>query len=430
MHRIEGAPSTRTDFLLRAETVVRADSPHGRALLLVNVRHLRDINVALGSARTDRVLQQLNDCFAAQLRTGDLSAHLGGDEYGVLLTQLPNPSVALLAAAKLHNAVKPALIVGSDEVPIRLTIGIAIAQAGDSAESLLRKANIAVADARRTERESVLYSEDLRAGNQDWLSLRRELREAIDNGELQLHYQPKIDLATGAVRGAEALMRWPSPARGWVPPDVFIAIAEQSDLIEPLSFWSVNTALRQCSLFRSKLECASVAVNLSANILHHPHLVETVARAMNIWGTQPGNLILEVTESAMMRDPTASLRTLQTLHDQGITVSIDDFGTGYSSLAYLKKLPIRELKIDKSFVINMHNDRDDESIVRAIVDLSHTLGVAVVAEGIENADTLDRLARMGCDYGQGYFIARPMPADAMLDWVAARDAHAPLPECR
>lgn len=430
MHRIEGAPSTRTDFLLRAETVVRADSPHGRALLLVNVRHLRDINVALGSARTDRVLQQLNDCFAAQLRTGDLSAHLGGDEYGVLLTQLPNPSVALLAAAKLHNAVKPALIVGSDEVPIRLTIGIAIAQAGDSAESLLRKANIAVADARRTERESVLYSEDLRAGNQDWLSLRRELREAIDNGELQLHYQPKIDLATGAVRGAEALMRWPSPARGWVPPDVFIAIAEQSDLIEPLSFWSVNTALRQCSLFRSKLECASVAVNLSANILHHPHLVETVARAMNIWGTQPGNLILEVTESAMMRDPAASLRTLQTLHDQGITVSIDDFGTGYSSLAYLKKLPIRELKIDKSFVINMHNDRDDESIVRAIVDLSHTLGVAVVAEGIENADTLDRLARMGCDYGQGYFIARPMPADAMLDWVAARDAHAPLPECR
>lgn len=430
MHRIEGALSTRTDFLLRTEAVVRADSPHGRALLLVNVRHMRDINVALGSAQTDRVLQELNDCFAAQLRTGDLSAHLGGDEYGVLLTQLPNPSVALLAAAKLHNAVKPALIVGNDEVPIRLTIGIAIAQAGDSAESLLRKANIAVADARRTERESVLYSEDLRAGNQDWLSLRRELREAIDNGELQLHYQPKIDLATGAVRGAEALTRWPSPARGWVPPDVFIAIAEQSDLIEPLSFWSVNTALRQCSLFRSKLECASVAVNLSANILHHPHLVETVARAMNIWGTQPGNLILEVTESAMMRDPAASLRTLQTLHDQGITVSIDDFGTGYSSLAYLKKLPIRELKIDKSFVINMHNDRDDESIVRAIVDLSHTLGVAVVAEGIENADTLDRLARMGCDYGQGYFIARPMPADAMLDWVAARDAHAPLPECR
>lgn len=430
MHRTEGALSTRTDFLLRTETVVRADSPHGRALLLVNVRHLRDINVALGSARTDRVLQQLNDCFAAQLRTGDLSAHLGGDEYGVLLTQLPNPSVALLAAAKLHNAVKPALTVDSDEVPIRLTIGIAIAQAGDSAESLLRKANIAVADARRTERESVLYSEDLRAGNQDWLSLRKELREAIDNGELQLHYQPKIDLATGAVRGAEALMRWPSPARGWVPPDVFIAIAEQSDLIEPLSFWSINTALRQCSLCRSKLECASVAVNLSANILHHPHLVEIVARAMNIWGTQPGNLILEVTESAMMRDPAASLRTLQTLHDQGITISIDDFGTGYSSLAYLKKLPIRELKIDKSFVINMHNDRDDESIVRAIVDLSHTLGVAVVAEGIENADTLDRLARMGCDYGQGYFIARPMPADAMLDWVAARDALAPLSGCR
>lgn len=416
------ALNSRDDFLQRVDALIRTGSAHERALLVINVRHLRDMNIALGSARTDRLLLQLRERFSAQVRADDVAAHLGGDEYGIFLSRLPSPAVASLAAAKLHGCVKPVVAIDGDEVPVRLNIGIASVLMGDTAETALRKANTAVADARRSERETVTYSESIRSTEQDSLALRKELRGALENGDLQLYYQPKIDLATGAVHSAEALMRWRSSTRGWVPPEVFVAIAEQPELIEPFSFWAINTALRQRSLCRSKPNGTSVAVNLSANILHHPHLVEIVTRAMNIWGTQPGNLILEVTESAMMHDPAASLRTLQMLHDQGITISVDDFGTGYSSLAYLKKLPIRELKIDKSFVLNMHNDRDDESIVRAIIDLSHTLGVAVVAEGIENADTLDRLTRMGCDYGQGFFIAKPMPADGMREWVASRDA--------
>jgi diguanylate cyclase len=405
-------------FLEKVEHVLRTDTQAVRALLIVNVRHLREINIALGSARTDRLLTHLAGHFSRQMRADDPVAHLGADEFGILLTRLPNPDVATLAAAKLHASVKPAVDFDGQEIPVRLNIGIALCtDADNNSEEVLRRACIAVAEARRSEREDVVYNDALKSASQDGLDLRRELRMAIESGELQLHYQPKVRLASGEVSGAEALMRWQSPLRGRVPPDVFIPIAEQSELIEPLSFWSLNAALRQCSICRTRFDCLSVAVNLSARILHHPHLVDVLTRAMNIWGTQPGKLILEVTESAMMRDPTASLRTLQTLHDAGITISIDDFGTGYSSLAYLKRLPIRELKIDKSFVLNMHNDRDDESIVRAIVDLSHNLGVTVVAEGIETQDAFDKLNAMGCDYGQGYFIARPMAAEAMIEWM-------------
>jgi EAL domain-containing protein (putative c-di-GMP-specific phosphodiesterase class I) len=296
-------------------------------------------------------------------------------------------------------------------------------------EELLRRASIAIVEARKINRDTVLFSDVLRSSGQNWLGLRKDLHMAIERDELQLYYQPKVRLDTGQVCGAEALMRWHSPARGWVPPDEFIPIAEKSDLIEPLSFWSINAALRQCSICRQHYDCLSVAVNLSAVILHHPYLVDILMRAMNIWGTQPGRLILEVTESAMMRDPAASMRTLQTLHDAGITISIDDFGTGYSSLAYLKRLPIDELKIDKSFVLNMHNDAGDEKIVRAIVDLSHNLGVKVVAEGIETQEAYDKLTAMGCDYGQGFLIAKPMSADKIMEWMNGGSAWSAPSSC-
>ena len=408
----------RVSFLEEVCRILDSKAGACRAMLLVNVRYLRETNIAIGSAQTDRLLAYLCGYFATQLRVDDIVAHLGADEFGIFLTCLPNPEVANLAADKLHSAVRAAIECDGFEIPVQLSIGIALCtESGLDGEELLRRASIAIVEARKINRDTVLFSDVLRSSGQNWLGLRKDLHMAIERDELQLYYQPKVRLDTGQVCGAEALMRWHSPERGWVPPDEFIPIAEKSDLIESLSFWSINAALRQCSICHQHYDCLSVAVNLSAVILHHPHLVDILMRSMNIWGTQPGRLILEVTESAMMRDPTASMRTLQTLHDAGITISIDDFGTGYSSLAYLKRLPIDELKIDKSFVLNMHNDAGDEKIVRAIIDLSHNLGVKVVAEGIETQEAYDKLTAMGCDYGQGFLIAKPMSTDKIMEWM-------------
>ena len=223
----------------------------------------------------------------------------------------------------------------------------------------------------------------------------------------------------GTLGGCEALARWKHAQLGWIRPDHFIAVAESSGLIDTLTYWSINTALREWSEFCQSGAQGSIAINLSAKLLQMSEVVELVSRAMNIWGAEPATLVFEVTESAMMSDPDAALRTLSALHELGITLSIDDFGTGYSSLAYLRNLPVEELKIDKSFVLHMTEDQQDRKIVQSIIDLAHNLEMRVVAEGIENQQTLDMLIAMGCDYGQGYYIGRPMPIDEMSPWMEA-----------
>ena len=217
--------------------------------------------------------------------------------------------------------------------------------------------------------------------------------------------------------GGEALARWHHREMGWIRPDIFVDIAEKIGLIDTLTYWSLNVALREWSQLGRAFSPASVAVNLSAKLLHAPELVPMVERALNIWGASPGSVVLEVTESAMMADPDAALRTLTALHEMGITLSIDDFGTGYSSLAYLKKLPVAELKIDKSFVMQMAENRQDRKIVQSVIDLAHTLDMQVVAEGIEDEQILNMLVAMGCDYGQGFYIARPMPVNELVAWA-------------
>ena len=233
-----------------------------------------------------------------------------------------------------------------------------------------------------------------------------------------LYYQPQVDLQEGVVSGCEALVRWNEADHGWISPEVFIPVAESGELIDTLTYWSVNVALREW--FRHCRGCsqtASISVNLSAKLLHSPEIVELIQRAMNIWGAQPGTLVLEVTESAMMVDPKMARSTLAALAELGVILSIDDFGTGYSSLAYLKNLPVGELKIDKSFILHMAEDQQDRKIVQSVIDLAHNLDLRVVAEGIENQQTLDMLVGMGCDFGQGYYIARPMPLAELPPWV-------------
>ncbi len=246
------------------------------------------------------------------------------------------------------------------------------------------------------------------------IQLRKELARDLENNRLLFHYQPQWDLQRNAIKGCEALIRWPHETQGWINPESFITAAEESGLIADLTYWSFNVVLREWSQLSTTRPPTSMAINLSASLLHSQEIVAMVERAINIWGIDPGNLTLEITESAMMADPQTALNILNALGELGVELSIDDFGTGYSSLAYLKQLPVKELKIDKSFVFNMIDSRKDRNIVQSVIDLAHNLDMHVVAEGIENQATQELLTNMGCDFGQGYFISHPLPIEGAM----------------
>ena len=284
-------------------------------------------------------------------------------------------------------------------------------------DALLKAADAALQFADERQLAYCIYDASVRRADERLADLTGNLRIALDNSELSLHYQPQIDLQHGTLSGCEALARWQHAEQGWIRPDLFVPVAEKNGLIDTLTYWSVNVALREWFSCCGASSTTSIAINLSAKLLKSPEVVELIRRALNIWGAEPGALVLEVTESAMMSDPKSALHTLIALHEMGITLSIDDFGTGYSSLAYLKQLPVGELKIDKSFVQQMADYPQDRKIVQAIIDLAHNLEMNVVAEGIENQQTLDMLIGMGCDYGQGFYIGRPMPIGDLPPWM-------------
>ncbi|HVA88664.1 MAG TPA: GGDEF domain-containing phosphodiesterase, partial [Chloroflexota bacterium] len=300
------------------------------------------------------------------------------------------------------------------------SIGIILAPAhGEDAVTLLRRADVAMYAAKRGSGDYAVYAEDQDQYSPSKLSLTGELRQAINDGGLCLHYQPKVDLKTGRLDSVEALVRWPHPQRGFLPPDQFIPLAERSGLILPLSQWVLATALRQCRAWQDAGLEMRVAVNLSARLLQEEHLVEMITALMRAERVAPESLELEITESAVMQDPTRAIGLLRRLHEMGIRLSIDDFGTGYSSLAYLNRLPVDEVKIDKSFVLDLGRTGDGATIARSIIDLGHNLGLVVVAEGVEDAATYRLLAGMACDLAQGYYLSRPIPADQLTDWAAA-----------
>jgi EAL domain-containing protein (putative c-di-GMP-specific phosphodiesterase class I) len=249
------------------------------------------------------------------------------------------------------------------------------------------------------------------------LILENEMHHAFEHEEFSLYYQPKIDLINNRVEGAEALIRWFSPRYGAVNTQHFVDVLEGSSLLMPVTKWVLNTALRQCLEWKQMNESFSIAVNLSPTLLTNHEIVDVTVGAVKIWDVEPSSLLLEVTEGAMMDNPDLCLEILRKINEAGIGISIDDFGTGYSSLSYLKYLPARELKVDKSFVVNMLADPRDKSIVRAAIDIAHNLNLRVVAEGIENRETLEALVEIGCDSGQGYFMAKPMPEEEFTRWL-------------
>ena len=321
-------------------------------------------------------------------------------------------------AQRLLKALEPPFEIGELSLNVGITIGIALYPDHAEEESkLLECADVAMYAAKPTDISVSVYDPKNDERSVRRLTLSGELRRAIDGDQLALHYQPKIEMATGRVRGAEALSRWFHPTQGFIPPDQFIAHAERIGLIGPLTSWAFDKALGQLAQWLRQGHDLDIAVNVSAISLQGHDLPNQISGLLREWDIEPRRLTLEITESAIMNDPVNALKIATELHDIGLRLSIDDFGTGYSSLAYLERLPVDELKIDRSFVMHMSRSENDAVIVRSVIDLAHNLGLKVVAEGIENKEHMDLLRELGCDIGQGYFITRPMDNANWLEFV-------------
>jgi len=401
---------------------LRASRRDGRplALLLLDLDRFKEVNDTFGHHRGDDLLRQVAARLRGALRASDTIARLGGDEFAALLPGA-DESGARAAATALRAALDVPLVLAGQALQLGASIGVALAPAhGEDAPTLLRHADTAMYAAKRAgDTDVAVYDPAHDPHSPDRLALLAELREAITQGALALHYQPKVALATGQVHGVEALVRWPHPVHGLLPPDQFIPLAEQHGLIGPLTLWVLEEALRQGKLWARAGWDLNVAVNLSAWSLHDASLPDTIAALLRRFDAPPGRLRLELTEGSVMADAERALEVLTRLTALGVGLSVDDFGTGYSSLAYLKRLPVDEVKIDRSFVRDLATDEADAAIVHSTVGLGRSLGLQVVAEGVEDRATWDLLARMGCDVAQGYYLSRPLPAAAVADWLRA-----------
>lgn len=388
------------------------------ALLLMDLDRFKDVNDTLGHHYGDTLLQQVGQRLRGALRESDTVARLGGDEFAILLSALADVKDVVLVAGKILQALEAPFILEGHILDIGASIGIALfPDHGEYADLLIQRADVAMYLAKEAGGGYAVYSSEQDQNSPRRLALRGELRHAIENGDLFLLYQPKIKLQTSHVIGVEALVRWRHPRLGIIPPDQFITLAEHTGLIKPLTLWVLNAALSQCAQWRQAGLELSVAVNLSARNLQDPQVPDQIRDLLETWKVDPSQLELEITESVIMADPARAMEILTRLSGMGVRLSIDDFGTGYSSLGYLKKLPVDEIKIDKSFVKEMATDGDDTVIVRSIIDLAHNLGLQVIAEGVEDQETWDALVILGSDAAQGYFMSRPIPADELTRWL-------------
>lgn len=380
------------------------------ALLVMDLDRFKEVNDTLGHQYGDLLLQEVSRSLRGCLRESDTVARLGGDEFAVLLPGA-DAAAATGLARRLLDALSQSFVLQDYPVAVAASLGIAVCpdEAPDP-DHLLRCADVAMYCAKRSGEEVAIYAPDLDHHSPNRLALLAELRVAIETDQLELHFQPKVRLPHGSPGGVEALVRWRHPKRGLLPPDEFVALAEQTGLIKPLTCWVIGAALDQACIWRQAGIHLPVAVNLSMKDLHDPSLPDTVAELLAARGLPAEWLSLEITENGLMAEPTTAMAALRRLRSMGVRVAMDDFGTGYSSLAYLKQLPLDELKIDRRFVREMATDDSDCAIVRSTIELAHSLGLVVVAEGVEDAETGVLLARLGCDQAQGYYYGRPAPA--------------------
>ncbi|MFR9797067.1 putative bifunctional diguanylate cyclase/phosphodiesterase [Streptomyces sp. MS06] len=390
------------------------------ALMLIDLDRFRSVNDTLGHLAGDRLLLQIADRLRLALPRGAEAARLGGDEFAVLLPVADSITSAIRVARGLVAALSSPLDLDGLTLVLEASAGVAVfPDHALDAEGLLRRADVAMYQAKRDRTGVEVYESKRDSNTPDRLGLLGDLRRALDAHEVQLHYQPKVRF-DGQVAGLEALVRWVHPERGRVPPDEFIAIAESSGLMPYLTEYVLDTALGQVAAWRSQGLFVPVAVNVSPRDVHTPGFAGSVAARLARHGVPAGALQLEITEHVLLEDPQRAADTLAGLTGHGVKMSLDDFGTGYSSLVHLRRLPVSELKIDRSFVARLAVDAEDAAIVRCTVDLAHSLGLLVVAEGVEDDETWERLRDLRCDAVQGWLVAAAMPADETTAWLRAR----------
>jgi diguanylate cyclase (GGDEF)-like protein len=387
--------------------------------MIVDLDHFKEINDTLGHHVGDLLLRDAGVRIQSMLGEADTVARLGGDEFGVLLHGVLERAEVESVAARIVAALEQPFTIDSTRLDVGASIGSAMfPEHGDDADTLIQRADIAMYVAKVGHGDHVVYSSIHDQHSPERLALVGELRQAIIAESLLLYYQPKVGVAGKQVLGLEALARWIHPDRGFIPPDEFIPLAERTGLIAPLTTMVIEKTLQQIRGLHRDGHQVSIAVNISARILRDDGFPGEVERLLAEAGVESRWLHLELTESMVMEDPERAVEILGRLSAMGISLSIDDFGTGYSSMAHLKRLPVDEIKIDKSFVLDMAVDASDAVIARSIIDLGHNLGLSVVAEGVETPEVLAQLETMGCDQVQGYLFSRPLPAEDVSRWLS------------
>jgi diguanylate cyclase (GGDEF)-like protein len=414
----------RTLFLARAQQELERarHTGVGVGVLALDLDNFKDFNDTLGHAEADVLLARVAERLRSAAGPDDVVARLGSDDFGLLVVDAPGAATLKELAVSIRAALDEPFVIAGLRLGVSASVGIACApEHAADAESLIRRADVAMQRAKVQRTGVELYDAASDPYSPERLVLAGELREGIARSELILHYQPKLAVDSGEVVGVEALVRWRHPERGLVPPVEFIELAERTDVIGALTMNVLRMALGQVASWRRVGIHLPVAVNLPAQMLLDRDLPGDVASLLARFGLTAGSLELEITEGSLIHDPHRSAQILDELSAMGVRIAIDDFGTGYSSLAWLKRFPVDEIKVDRSFVTNLVEDEPDAAIVRSTIELGRSLGVQVVAEGVETPEVLERLAEYGCDVVQGYLVSRPVPAAQLVTWLRARD---------
>jgi diguanylate cyclase (GGDEF)-like protein len=422
---LTGLPNRASLLRLAAEAVTAARPDRPLSVLMIDLDRFKDVNDSLGHAIGDQLLALVGPRLRAALRPVDSIARLGGDEFAVLLPSASEDG-ARRVAERLTEALDAQFVIDGVDLRVEASVGIAVSHRPGlpdscTVEGLLREAEIAMYRAKEEGAAVVLFEPGHDSGNgRSRLELSAELRRAITEGQLVLHYQPVVDVVEGRLAGVEALVRWQHPERGLLPPGVFLPLAEQTGLIIPLSRFVLDAAVTQAAAWRREGSPVQIAINMSPRWLQHADVPQAVSSLLDVHDLPPELLRLEITESVVLAHPQHAHAMLSDLRSMGIGLSLDDFGTGYSSMTRLRNLPVDELKVDRGFVHAMTTSPEDAVIVRAAVELGHNLGMDVVAEGIENADTLAEIVAAGCSLAQGYYFSKALPADELISWAVDR----------